>query len=53
MNNSGSISINQQTEIVNAIGEVAEIFKQVDITAGTAKVNITSISDNNGGRISL
>jgi hypothetical protein len=37
----------------NALAELIELLEQVDLNNPLAKLNETTISDNNGGRIEL
>lgn len=59
MNNVGTITYNnypQQASQVNGtvLSELMEWLKNIDMnTAGTPTLNITTIGDNNGGRVTL
>lgn len=45
-----SLVVNRE---VNSITELVETMRNVSLTSKEAKINATSISDNNGGRIEL
>ncbi len=46
---------NKKTEKTDedALSELLELLKQVDLDGPLATLNVTTISDNNGGRIEL
>jgi hypothetical protein len=43
----------QKTTAEDALAEFIELLEQVDLDSPLAKLNETTISDNNGGRIEL
>ncbi len=43
----------QKTTSEDALAELVELLEQVDLVGPLAKLNETTISDNNGGRIEL
>lgn len=43
----------QRTALEDALAELVELLKQVNTNSPLAKLNETTISDNNGGRIEL
>ncbi len=43
----------EQKKDVGSLVKLIEVLKAIDVTSSNAKINSTSISDNNGGRIIL
>lgn len=44
---------NVQELEINALTELIELFQQIDLDSPVARLNETTINDNNGGRIEL
>ncbi|HEY4963576.1 MAG TPA: hypothetical protein VIH90_02660 [Candidatus Saccharimonadales bacterium] len=48
-----TVSQQQQPAAAGSIVKLVEVLQQIDTSAPKAKINETSIDDNNGGRIIL